>query len=164
MRGKATNCGRWSQLNTHKEVNDHLQNGGSDINNAPVRLTGALKITSPLVLSLRQAFIHHNPRNLQPEPFRHFFHADGEPLKLKAGYFHDRAAATRHQDTATHIPVRAKRMHRHRAAVNEVSPVWLHHCNLLLLAFIRMWVRTSTSGIRRDEVSMSRLSVSCLHS
>src|SRR5262245_63434476 len=38
--------------------------------------------------------------------------------------------------------------------------VRLHHCNLFLPASIRMWVRSSTSGIRRDEVSMSRFSFS----
>jgi hypothetical protein len=42
--------------------------------------TGALKITSPLVLSLGQAFVHHDLRNSQPEPF---FDAHREPLKLK---------------------------------------------------------------------------------
>jgi hypothetical protein len=39
--------------------------------------------------SWSQAFIHHDPRNLQAEPFRQFFDADGEPLKLKARDFHD---------------------------------------------------------------------------
>jgi hypothetical protein len=43
-------------------------------------------------------------------------------------------------------------------------PLRLHHCNLFLPASIRMWVRSSTSGIRRDEVSMSRFSFSHLHS
>jgi hypothetical protein len=40
----------------------------------------------------------------------------------------------------------------------------LHQCNLFLPASIRMWVRSSTRGIRRDEVSMSRFSLSHLHS
>jgi hypothetical protein len=38
---------------------------------------------------LRQAFVHHDPRNLQPESFRQFFHADGDLLKLKARDFYD---------------------------------------------------------------------------
>src|SRR5215467_6700132 len=42
--------------------------------------------------------------------------------------------------------------------------VWLHQCNLFFPASIRMWVRSSTNGIRRDEVSMSRFSFSHLHS
>src|SRR4029434_8181077 len=42
--------------------------------------------------------------------------------------------------------------------------VSVHHCNLFLPASIRMWVRSSTSGIRRDEVSMSRFSFRNLHS
>jgi hypothetical protein len=47
------------------------------------------EILSRLVRSRSQAFIHHQPRNLQPEPFRQFFHADGEPLKLKPGDLHE---------------------------------------------------------------------------
>src|SRR5262245_45225883 len=47
-----------------------------------------------------------------------------------------------------------------RTAGDEVSLVWLHHCNLFLPASIRMWVRSSTTGIRRDEVYMSRFSFS----
>jgi hypothetical protein len=39
--------------------------------------------------SLGQAFVHHDPRNLQPESFRQFFDTDGEPVKLKAGDFND---------------------------------------------------------------------------
>jgi hypothetical protein len=45
---------------------------------------GAAHIFCHSVLSLGQAFVHHDLRNLQPEPFRKFFHTDGEPLKLKA--------------------------------------------------------------------------------
>jgi hypothetical protein len=41
------------------------------------------------VPSLGQAFVHHGPYNLQPKPFRQFFHADGELLELKARDFHD---------------------------------------------------------------------------
>src|SRR5262249_12422296 len=55
-------------------------------------------------------------------------------------------------------------MDRHRISLDEVSLVWLYHCSLFLPASIRMWVSPSTSGIRRDEVSMSRLSVSDLQS
>jgi hypothetical protein len=51
--------------------------------------TGALEILRHSVLSRRQAFVHHEPRNFQPEPFRQFFDAHGEPLNLKAGDFHD---------------------------------------------------------------------------
>jgi hypothetical protein len=48
--------------------------------------------------------------------------------------------------------------------VNDISPQLHRHCNLFLPASIRMWVSWSTSGIRRDEVSMSRVSFSHLHS
>jgi hypothetical protein len=41
------------------------------------------------LLRRSQAFIHYDPRNLQPEPFRQFFHAHGEPVKLKARDFYD---------------------------------------------------------------------------
>jgi hypothetical protein len=41
------------------------------------------------VPSRSQAFVHHDPGNLQPEPFRQFSDAHGEPLKLKAADFHD---------------------------------------------------------------------------
>ena len=51
--------------------------------------TGALEVLGHSILSRSQAFVHHDPRNLQPEPFRQFFHAHGELLKLKAGDFHD---------------------------------------------------------------------------
>src|SRR4029450_8036192 len=47
---------------------------------------------------------------------------------------------------------------------DKVSLVWLHQCSLFLPASIRMCVRSSTSGIRRDEISISRLSVRLLHS
>src|SRR5262245_61850443 len=114
--------------------------------------------------SWSQAFIHHDPRKFQPEPFRQFFDGDCEPLKLKAGDLHDRARTTRHQDATANVPVRAKRMDRHRIGRDEVSLVWLHHCSLFLPASIRMWVRSSTSGIRRDEVSMSRFSFRNLQS
>src|SRR5262249_51090444 len=126
--------------------------------------TGALEVSGQLVLSLRQAFVHHDPSNLQPEPRRQFFDAHGEPLKLKAGDLHDGTTATRHQNATANVTVRAKRMDRHCAARDEVSLVRLHQCNLFLPASIRMWVRSSTSGIRRDEVSMSRFSFSHLHS
>jgi len=42
--------------------------------------------------------------------------------------------------------------------------VSLHQCNLFLPASTKMWVRSSTKGMSRDEVSMSRLSLSHLHS
>jgi hypothetical protein len=51
--------------------------------------TGALEVLDHSVLSRRKAFVHHDPRNLQPEPFRQFFDADGEPLNLKARDLHD---------------------------------------------------------------------------
>src|SRR5262249_55923541 len=46
--------------------------------------TGPLQILRHSLLSRRQAFVHYDPRNFQPEPFRQFFNAEGEPLKLKA--------------------------------------------------------------------------------
>ena len=46
--------------------------------------TGALEVFRHSVPSRTQAFVHHDPGNLQPEPFRQFFDAHGEPLKLKA--------------------------------------------------------------------------------
>jgi hypothetical protein len=51
--------------------------------------TGALEVLGHSVLSLDQAFVHHDPRNLQPEPFRQFFDVYGEARELKAGDFHD---------------------------------------------------------------------------
>jgi hypothetical protein len=36
-----------------------------------------------------KAFVHHDPRNLKPKPFRQFFDAYGELVKLKARGFHD---------------------------------------------------------------------------
>jgi hypothetical protein len=48
-----------------------------------------LEILGHLVLSLSQAFVHYDPGNLQPEPFRQFFDAHGELLKLKAGDCYD---------------------------------------------------------------------------
>ena len=67
-------------------------------------------------------------------------------------------------NAATNIPVKAKGMDLQRTAVDEVSLVGLHHCNLFLLAYIIKSVRASTSGIRRDEVSMSCFSFNDLHS
>jgi hypothetical protein len=49
----------------------------------------ALKAFEGSIPSRRQTFIHHDPRNFQPEPFRQFFDADGELLKLKARDFYD---------------------------------------------------------------------------
>jgi hypothetical protein len=46
--------------------------------------TGALEVFGHSIPSRSPAFVHHEPRNLQSEPFRKFFHTDGEPLKLKA--------------------------------------------------------------------------------
>jgi hypothetical protein len=51
--------------------------------------TGALEVLGHSVPSRSQAFVHHDPRNLQPEPFRQLFHAHGEPLKPKAPDLHD---------------------------------------------------------------------------
>src|SRR5262249_18445224 len=76
----------------------------------------------------------------------------------------DGTNSTRHQNTTANIPLGAKRMHNKRISVDEISLVKLHHCNLFLPASIRMWVSSSTRGIRRDEVSMSRFSVSDLYS
>ena len=45
---------------------------------------GTAHIFCHSVLSLFQAFVHHDPSNLQPEPFCQFFYADGEPLKALA--------------------------------------------------------------------------------
>ena len=42
-------------------------------------------MTGGSVLSRSQTFVHHEPRNLQPKPFRQLF----DPLKLKAGNFHN---------------------------------------------------------------------------
>jgi hypothetical protein len=53
-----------------------------------------------------QAFVHHDPGNLQPEPFRQFFHADGELVKLKARDSNDWTVMAGHQNTATNIPIR----------------------------------------------------------
>ena len=50
---------------------------------------GALQIFCHSVLSRSQAFVHHDPRNLQPEPFRQLFDAHGELMKLKAPDLHD---------------------------------------------------------------------------
>src|SRR5262249_16925271 len=116
--------------------------------------------------SLAKAGINR-PRSAQPlvrtiPPV--LFHADGEPLKLKARDFHDSATATRHHKASANVPVRAKRIDQQRTAGDEVSLVWPHHCNLFLRASIRMWVSWSTRGIRRDDVSMSRFSLSHLHS
>jgi hypothetical protein len=94
--------------------------------------TGALETLSHSIRSRRQAFVHGDPRNLQVEPFIQFFHANCEPLKLKAGNLHDWARATRHQNAATYVPVRANRMDHERSALDEVSFVWLHQCSLFL--------------------------------
>ena len=51
--------------------------------------TGALEVLGHSTISLSQAFVHHDPGNLQPDPFRQFFDAHGEPLKLKAPDLHD---------------------------------------------------------------------------
>ena len=48
-----------------------------------------MEIFCHLALLLGQAFVHHDPRKLQPKPFRQFFDADGEPLKLKADDLYD---------------------------------------------------------------------------
>jgi hypothetical protein len=50
---------------------------------------GAVELLGHSISSLSQAFVHHDPRNLQPEPFRQFFHANGELVKLKAPDLHD---------------------------------------------------------------------------
>jgi hypothetical protein len=124
-----------------------------------------LEILSDSALSLRQAFIHHDLGNLQAEPFRQPFQAHCELLKLKARDSNDRPRVARRQNTATNVPVWAKRMDHQRTAFDEVSLVWLHRqCNLFLPASIRMWVRSSTRGIGRDEVSMLCFSFSHLHS
>jgi len=51
--------------------------------------TGRLEIPSHSGSSWSQAFVHHDPRNLQPEPFRQFFDTHGEPLELKSGNLYD---------------------------------------------------------------------------
>src|SRR5215831_19393730 len=56
--------------------------------------------------SWSQAFIHHDPRKFQPEPFSQFFDAYGEPLKLKTGNLHDVTTATRHPKAAANVPIR----------------------------------------------------------
>jgi hypothetical protein len=48
-----------------------------------------LEVFRHSIPSLSQALVHNDPRNLQPEPFRQFFDAHGETLKLKAADFHD---------------------------------------------------------------------------
>jgi hypothetical protein len=56
-------------------------------------------------------------------------------------------------------------MNHQGTAVDDVSPVKLHHeCNLFLPASIKIWVRSFTRGIRRDEVAMFRFSFSHLDS
>ena len=58
---------------------------GDDDSQIAVTLgTGALEILGHSVLSLGQAFVHHESGNFQPKPFRQFFHADGEPPELKS--------------------------------------------------------------------------------
>jgi hypothetical protein len=51
--------------------------------------TGALEILRHSALALDEALVHHDPRNFHPEPFREFFQAHGELLKLKALDLHD---------------------------------------------------------------------------
>ena len=51
--------------------------------------TGALEVFGHSTPSLSQAFVHHDPGNLQPKQFRQRFHADGKPAKLKALDLHD---------------------------------------------------------------------------
>jgi hypothetical protein len=53
--------------------------------------TGAVEVLGHSIPSRRQTLVHHDPSKLQPAPapFRQFFDAHGEPLKLKAGDFHD---------------------------------------------------------------------------
>ena len=55
----------------------------------------ALDVLSHSVSSRSQAFVHHDPRNLQTEPFRQFFDAYAEPLKLKARDSYDLPGAAR---------------------------------------------------------------------
>src|SRR5262245_4247979 len=43
-----------------------------------------LEILGHSIPSRSQAFVHHDPGNLYTEPFRQFFDADGELLRLKA--------------------------------------------------------------------------------
>jgi hypothetical protein len=55
---------------------------------APPRFSFRVNYLPPvtnLSLSLRQAFIHNKPRNLQAKPFRQFFDVHSKLLKLKAG-------------------------------------------------------------------------------
>ena len=66
-----------------------LSFGDHDSQIAVTLRAGALKVLGHSVLSLAQAFVHHEPRNFQPEPFRQFFDAHGEPLKPKAPDLHD---------------------------------------------------------------------------
>jgi hypothetical protein len=58
--------------------------GDHDFQTASTLWTGALKVLRHSALSMGNAFVHHDPRNLKPEPFRLFFDAHGELLKLKA--------------------------------------------------------------------------------
>ena len=51
--------------------------------------TGALEVFGHSIPSRSQAFVYHDPRNFQPEPFSQLFDAHGELLKLKAGDLYD---------------------------------------------------------------------------
>jgi hypothetical protein len=66
-----------------------LSFGNDDSQIAAALGAGALKVLGQSATSLRQAFVHHDTGNLQPEPFHQFFDADGELMKLKAGDSHD---------------------------------------------------------------------------
>ena len=45
-----------------------------------------------------QALIHPNPGKFQPEPFREFFHFDGELGDLQSRHLHNGALAVRFED------------------------------------------------------------------
>jgi hypothetical protein len=93
--------------------------------------TGALEVLWPFN-SLAEPGIR--PPRAQPlaEPFRQFFHADGEPLKLKAGDFHDSTSAARNQNASANVPVGVKRMNRHRISPMKYpvyGPSSSSHCS-----------------------------------
>src|SRR5262249_44631471 len=110
-----------------------------------------------------QALVHHDLDNLQPEPLRQFFNAHGQPLKLKAGASTialPRGAKTLLQRTSTglngrtDITLAEMKYPLYRCITVTYSCPLLSECRLV-------W---STSGIRRDEVSMSRFSFRNLNS
>jgi hypothetical protein len=86
--------GNESDFSSRVDQTDALYRHGLSFGNHDSQIavtlgTRAVEVLSHSVPSRSQAFVHRDPRNLQPEPFRQFFDADGEPLKLEARDFHN---------------------------------------------------------------------------